>query len=229
MATKKETGIDIRPLREEAVEFEIVGRTPLILHNFSEKARREMLEKQMKANGGKAKHEAKVPVNDFINSLYWLTPQPADGKDNDEAWANFEKAVAEGARWGFRVSGIKQSIIMGAMRAGLDVKGTELKGNLLIEGTAPGSTFDLAAIEGPAPTMREDMVRLAGPSRVADVRHRAEFATWRIPLRMTYDASGKYSIEQLLNCVNYGGRYCGIGEWRPDKDGQFGMYALAIS
>jgi hypothetical protein len=33
-------------------------------------------------------------------------------------------------------------------------------------------------------------------------------------------------LEQLLNIVNAGGFAVGIGEWRPEKDGQYGMYYL---
>lgn len=230
MATKKESAsINIAPMKEIEVEFEIVGRTPLLVHAWSEKARRIMIEKQTKANGGKAKHEPKVPVNDFINSLYWLTEQPADGTNDDEAWANYEAAINNGAMFGFPATGIKDSIIMGAYRAGLDIKTTELRGCIsFINGAAEGSTESLARIIAEPPVMREDMVRLGGINNPADVRFRGEFAEWRIPLKMTYIANSKYSLEQILNCVNYGGVYCGIGEWRPEKNGQLGMYRLSI-
>lgn len=229
MATKKnEVSFELAPIKKISVAFEIVGDTPLIVHNFSEKARRQMLEAQTKKNGGKAKHEIKIPVNDFMNSLYWLTQKPEDGKSDDEALANFAEAVKAGAIFGFPVSGIKQSIVMGAYRAGLDVKTTELKGCFFLKGAAEGSTSDLAAIVAPTPIIREDMVRVGGMSKTADVRHRAEFREWRIPLVMELHGNGKYTAEQLLNCVDYGGMYCGIGEWRPEKDGQSGMYHLRI-
>ena len=43
---------------------------------------------------------------------------------------------------------------------------------------------------------------------------------------MEYPKNGKYNLEQLLNLINYGGFVTGIGEWRPEKDGQHGMYRL---
>ena len=126
------------------------------------------------------------------------------------------------------MTGIKQSIIAGAYRAGLDVKQTELRGSFFIEGATEASTIDMAEIVGPPPIMREDMVKVGGMSKVADIRYRGEFLEWEIPLRIRYNADGKYSLEQIINMVNYGGFVCGIGEWRPERDGQFGMYELVV-
>jgi len=46
----------------------VIGDTPLITHAWSEKAKREMLQKQVKAP--KAGREARDPQADFVNSLY---------------------------------------------------------------------------------------------------------------------------------------------------------------
>lgn len=227
MAIKKASEIIINAPEFQVVEFSIVGTTPLIVHAWDEKAMRMMLDKQM-GKAAKTKHEIKVPTNDFINSLYWLTEKPANGIDDADAQRNFDEAIAKGARFGFSLGGIKQSIVTGAKRAGLDVVMTELKGSFFLEGNTDASNFDYAEIIGPAPIMREDMVRVGGMSKAADIRHRGEFTEWEIPLKMRINANGKYSIEQLLNCVIVGGFVTGIGEWRPEKDGQYGMYTLKI-
>lgn len=222
---KKTTDITITPINIETVNITIKGTTPLIIHAWSEKAKQMMLDKQRGKKVG-AKHDIKIPVNDFIESMYWLTEQPELGEDDEEAETNYETAISAGAKFGFPVTGIKQSIITGAYRGGLDVKQTELRGTFFIEGATDASTTDIAEIVGSEPVMREDMVRVGGMSKSADIRYRGEFKEWEIPLRLTYHANGKYSLEQILNMVNYGGFYVGIGEWRPEKDGQFGMYKL---
>lgn len=227
MATKNAKTIEILPMELETIKITIVGTTPLIVHAWSEKAKRMMLDKQT-GKATKAKHDIKVPVNDFMNSLYWLTDKPEDGSDDDEAEANFIGAVESGAKFGFPVSGIKQSAIMGAGRGGLDVKMTELRGAFFIKGATEASTMDVAEIVGPAPTMREDMVKVGGMSKTADIRYRGQFDQWEIPLQLTYNRNGKYSLEQILNCFNVGGFVTGIGEWRPEKDGQMGMYSLRV-
>ena len=229
MATKKaNTAVEIKPIELVDSNVTLVGNTPLIVHAWSEKAKREMLEKQM-GKGGKAKREQKVPTNDFVNSLYWLTPKPEEGADDEEAMANYLEAIANGAKFGFSIGGIKQSVIMGAKRGGLDVVGTDLRASFFLLGRGEASTMDLAEIVTPEPpTMREDMVRVGGISKTADVRHRAEFANWEIPLTIRWNKNGKYTLDQICNCIAVGGFACGIGEWRPEKDGQFGMYGVEL-
>lgn len=227
MAAKKTASVEIKPMELQTVELTIVGTTPLIVHAWSEKAKREMLDKQT-GKAKKAKHEIKIPVNDAMNACYWLTEQPENGDTNEEAEEIFHKAIMDGAKFGFPVTGIKQSVIMGAKRGGLDVVATELRGSFFLEGATEASTTDIAEIISDPPTVREDMVKVGGMSKVADIRYRPQFENWSIPLKMTYNANGKYSLEQLLNCFNVGGFVCGIGEWRPERDGQSGMYTLKI-
>ena len=224
MATKK-ADINIIPIANKWQEFTIVGTTPLIVHNWSHKAKQEILDKQ-RGKKVSSKHDIKIPVNDFAESLYWLTDRPELGKNDDEAEINVFGAIQDGAKFGFPVTGIKQSIISGAYRAGLDVTQVGLKGQMFLAGATESSTVELAEIEGDAPEMRQDMVRVGGMSKSADVRFRAEFKNWRIRLAMKYDKNGKWSLEQILNMINYGGMYTGIGEWRPEKNGQYGMYEL---
>lgn len=228
MATVKPNRIEIKPIELDCVRITIIGSTPLIVHAWSEKAKREMLDKQM-GKAKKAKHDIKIPRNDFMTACYWLTERPEPGANDDEADANYLAAIEAGARFGFPVTGIKQSIIMGAKRGGLDVVATELRASFFLAGGTDASTIDLAEIVSPEPPeMREDMVKVGGMSKTADVRHRPMWKTWEIPLIMQYNRNGKYSIEQLINCANVGGFACGIGEWRPERDGQFGMYRVQL-
>jgi hypothetical protein len=228
MAAKKTEVKSIEVMSVDLVEVAITikGKTPLIVHRWSEKAKREMLEKQMGV-AKKRKHEIKVPTNDFIGSLNWLTPAPELGENDEEAMKNFEAAIKKGARFGFHIGGIKQSFITGAYRSGMDVKQTELRGSFFLRGATPYATTDFAEIVTPnPPIMRTDMVTVGGMSKAADIRFRGQFDEWEIPLIMQYNKNGKYSLEQLLNIVNAGGFAVGIGEWRPEKDGQYGMYSL---
>ena len=224
-ATKKSNVIDVRPINIKTVDVVIVGMTPLLVHAWSHKAKQEILDKQRGKKTG-AKHSIKIPMNDYIESLYWLTEQPELGETDEEAEQNYRDAIEKGARFGFPCNGIKASIITGAYRAGLDVKQTELRGTFFLEGATDASTIDIAEIVGPEPIIREDMVKVGGMSKSADIRYRAEFQQWQIPLRLKYNAEGKYSLEQILNCINFGGFVTGIGEWRPERDGQMGMYQL---
>ena len=227
MATKKETAkVEVMSVELVKVPITIIGTSPLICHAWSAKAKREMLEKQM-GIAKKRKHEIKIPENDFISSLNWLTPMPELGADREEAKKNFDEAIKTGAKFGFHIGGIKQSFIKGASRSGMDVKMTELRGSFFLKGMGEYSNADYAEIVTPnPPRMREDMVMVGGMSKAADLRYRAQFDVWEIPLMMIVNKNGKYTVEQLLATINAGGFSTGIGEWRPEKDGQYGMYVL---
>ena len=72
MATKKvESKIEIPAMDFRMATLHVVGDSPLIVHAWSEKAKRMMLEKQMKkATKGK---EVRDPFAEFLDSLYWLS------------------------------------------------------------------------------------------------------------------------------------------------------------
>lgn len=215
MATKKETEvIEIRPLDIKRVKVRIVGDTPLIVHAWSEKAKRQMLEAQMKTTKTKAK-EVRNPFDDFIQSLYWL-----EGKPEESTEEAFEEAVKNGAKWGFPVGAIKQAGNSAAYRMGWVKNQMALRGSYFLE-TEYG---DMAEIQGSIPEMREDMVRIGMGS--ADLRYRGEFKNWYMDMTLEYNASGDMTLEQILNVINAGGYTCGIGEWRPEKDGFNGKYHI---
>lgn len=79
---------------------------------------------------------------------------------------------------------------------------------------------ELVAIQG-TPHMREDMVRIA--MGTADIRHRPEFTEWVVDLNVRLNTRS-LSLEQLTHIFNQAGFSVGVGEWRPEKDGTFGMF-----
>ena len=217
MATKKAAAevIEIRPIEIKKVTIRIVGDTPLIMHAWSEKAKRMMLEAQMGVAKGKKK-KAKNPVDDFIRSMYWLTPMPEDG-----TMESFEEAIANGARFGFPVTAFKQAAISAAYRMGWAKDKMSMRGAFFIDSDENG----MIEIHSDTPEMREDMVKVG--MGTADIRYRGEFKNWYADLTISYNANGQYSLENIVNIVNAGGYVCGVGEWRPERDGQNGMFHVA--
>jgi hypothetical protein len=181
--------IMLAPPRVETVHIEVVGTAPLICHRWSEKAKKQILDKQTRA-ASKAK-QPKNPDKDFEDSLY---PHPDGG-------------------YGFPSVAFKAA----AVRAGTysDMKMTFLRGAFHVTG-------ELVKIQGDA-TMREDMVRL--PSRVADIRHRGEFKDWSATIALQVNTSS-LSVEQLANLFLIAGFAVGVGEWRPERNGQYGRFEV---
>jgi hypothetical protein len=212
MATKKTEVIEIRPIEIKKVTVRVVGDTPLIMHAWSEKAKRMMLEAQMGIAKGKKK-EVKNPADDFIRSMYWLTPMPEDG-----TMESFEEAIANGARFGFPVTAFKQAAISAAYRMGWAKDKMSMRGAFYIDSDENG----MIEIHSDTPEMREDMVKVG--MGTADIRYRGEFKNWYADLTISYNANGQYSLENIVNIINAGGYVCGVGEWRPERDGQNGMF-----
>ena len=218
MATTKKTELlEIQPLNIQTSTIRIVGTTPLIMHAWSEKAKREMLDKQMKVTKTKGR-EAKNPVEDFIRSMYWLTPMPEDMTE-----AGFHEAIENGARFGFPVTAFKQASISAAYRMGWTKDKMSLRGAFFID----GDENQMIEIHSDPPIAREDMVKVG--MGTADIRYRGEFRNWYADLNISFNANGQYTFEQIVNIINAGGYVCGVGEWRPERDGQYGMYQVAAA
>jgi hypothetical protein len=79
---------------------------------------------------------------------------------------------------------------------------------------------DMVKIQG-KPNPREDMVKVG--MGVADIRYRGEFKKWTCSFQLRYNAN-VISPEQILNLFNTAGFAIGVGEWRPQRDGSFGMF-----
>jgi hypothetical protein len=79
---------------------------------------------------------------------------------------------------------------------------------------------ELVRIDG-MPTPREDMVRVG--MGTADIRYRGEFREWRAILTVRHNAN-VLSAEQIVNLFNTAGFAIGVGEWRPQRDGSYGMF-----
>jgi hypothetical protein len=208
MATKKEeVGIELPPLDIRLMEVTVIGDSPLIVHAWSEKAKRQMLDKQMKK--ARQAKEAKSPRADFEASLYRL----GDGFGFPSI--GFKAAAVTACS---SVAGITKV----AARQAFHILGEDVDITGAFEGTK--ARVNLVRIEGSKPSMREDMVRIA--MGTADLRYRGEFADWHAKLLVRYNAN-VLSESQLLNIINVAGFAVGVGEWRPEKDGMNGMFHVA--
>ncbi len=121
--------------------------------------------------------------------------------------------VLPGGGYGFPSIAFKAA----AVRAGTysDLKMTFLRGAFHVLG-------EMVKIEG-KPRMREDMVRLQGMT--ADIRYRGEFVEWSVRLPVKYNARA-ITLEQLVNLFAIAGFSVGVGEWRPERDGSYGMFEV---
>lgn len=206
-AKKENVGIELPKLDIRLMEVTVIGDSPLIVHAWSQKAKLEMLGKQMKqAKGAK---EAKDPRADFEASLYRL----GDGYGFPSV--GFKNAAVTACT---SVAGITKI----AARQAFHILGEDVDVQGAFEGTK--ARTNLVRIEGGEPAMREDMVRVG--MGTADLRYRGEFADWHATLLVRYNGN-VLSESQILNILNVAGFAVGVGEWRPEKDGMSGMFHVA--
>lgn len=199
----KEKVIEIQAVSIGGITVTIEGDTPLICHKFSKAARRAILDKQM---GKKAQRAPKDPEQDYRESIYQA----------EEGW------------YGFPAEGIKQACV-GACRFVDSLPMTEARGAFFVHGRGLDveSGQQLVMLHG-EPKMHEAMVRLSGAGRPADVRFRAQFYPWSIVFSVRYNPN-IITDEAILNLIQLAGFHQGIGDWRPEKNGQFGMFHVKAS
>lgn len=137
-----------------------------------------------------------VPEDEFLDSLY----------------------VIGRKKYGFPCSAFKNAAVSAC---------SSLKG-LLTQTLARQSHHVLGTyveIKGDKPKMREDTVRVPPRTGGADLRYRGEFTKWSVTLEINYNRR-VITLEQLVNLHNLAGYAVGVGEWRPEKSGSFGMYKV---
>lgn len=139
------------------------------------------------------------------------------GKEAKDPQRDFEESIYTDATGlpAFPTIAFKAAAVDAAVA--MDFKKTNLRLSFHIDG-------DMVPIVGSAPEPREDMVRVG--MGTADIRYRAQFATWGAILPVTVNLA-MLSIEQLFNLFDAAGFGVGIGEWRPQRDGQFGRFRVA--
>jgi len=189
--------IEIARIDAETLLVPILGTTPLITHRFSEKAKKQMLDAMQ---GRKTPKAPKDPEAEYEAAFYKFE----DGGNGMPA-ISFKHATVGGARF------YGKQISMTALRQFVFTKG-----EVGVDGLA------LVRIEG-EPTMREDVVRVGRGG--TDLRYRPEFRDWKTLLTVTYVTS-MLTRDSILSLIDAGGMGVGVGEWRPEKNGDFGTYRI---
>lgn len=191
-----DTTIEIHKIAAETLLVPIVGTTPLIVHRFSEKAKRQMLDNMQ---GRKSPKQAKDPQAEYEAAFYRLD----DGGYGFPSLA-FKAATVGGARF---YSGVTM---------------TALKQFMYLQGEVGDDGRALTRIVGDA-VMREDVVTVGRNG--SDLRYRPQFSAWSATLEVTYVTSA-LTRGSVLSLIDAGGMGVGVGEWRPEKDGDFGTYRV---
>lgn len=192
--------VHIEPVNERILQLKIKSRTGLICHNFSEKSRKEIRDKQGHVSRG-----------------------PRGAKDIEGEYEAAYYHLEDGG-YGFPCSAFRNA----AIRAAKDVEGMTMidtsRWFFVLADARDTTNIDCVRIECRKVTEREDVVRLKGNS--ADLRYRPELIDWSATLNISYDAD-MISPDQLANLFQRAGYSVGVGDWRPERKGTSGRFSIA--
>jgi hypothetical protein len=174
MSTGKK--VEVMEFNIRDVVIPIVGISPLIVHKWSEKAKREMQDKQ----AGKAKnkkHDIREPEQDYEQAKH-VSPQ---------GWE------------GFPAAGFKAAMTRGAKMTGMVMKDTQTA--FFVK--ADCELTQLVRIKGES-RLRTDMVRVGMGS--ADIRYRPEYPEWSADLHVEFNEGvvSLDQIYQIVKAAGYG-------------------------
>lgn len=206
---KSSVTIAIPEIKIERYTMCLIGTAPLIVHAFHEKARKEMLDKQMKK--GKRAREARDPEAEVIAARYILP----DGRDGFPSVA-FKAAAVTACTSLADVTKV-------AARQAFRVEGFSMNSKGLIDGSFVRTAL-VPLVAGP-PTIREDVCRLSGIGRNPEMRYRPEYWPWGVEIDIHVNAS-VMSYEQVATMFSAAGHGVGIGEYRPERNGECGTFEV---
>lgn len=192
------TQIDLEPIQMQTIDLPIIGLTPLIVHRWSEKAKKQMLDAQT-SRGTRKKKDPKNPHQDYLESLYAL----------DDGTPGFPSAAFKAA-------------MVGACRRFDGITMVVAKTAFVVLGDGPELLVPIIGDH----EMREDTVRVG--MGTADLRYRAMFPNWGTTLRVTFDPQilSLRSIVALANAAGFGGVGEWRPSAPKSSTGTFGMFAV---
>lgn len=204
-APAAKTKIEITPPNFGILPIRIEGISPLMIHNFSEKARKQIEETQTAKDKVKKKREPKDYVAEFNGARYISTA----------GWDGVNAAALRNA-------------MIGACRMIDGLPMTRAKGLIFIiaqgrdkEGTALVQILGNKAVHDKRP------VRLSDGG--TDMRNRPRYDNWACEFEIQFDADA-ISATDIANLLARAGSQGGIGELRPSAPksmgGDFGMFRV---
>lgn len=228
MANIKELKLQIPAPNIKAMKVKIIGKTPMIFNQFPHKAVMQIALKQSGVLIPK-KREPRNPQQEYLDSFY------RDINDNICMPAlNVKQAIVDAARQtGVPMTVLKGSVFVvgdstnGFIPVLVNNKPTKVtkKPEMLEESKAPATGMVGFDPNEKDVAMRRDVVRLSGIDKPADLRYRGQVSNWSMEFIIRFNAD-VLAPEWVMNLLNTAGFACGLGEWRPERNGASGTFEV---
>jgi len=213
MAKKKSSDTaTLKPINKRLITVRLIGLSPLICHNWSEKAKAMIRDKQQ--TGKKTRNrELRDPEQEAHEATYW-----ADDKCTvpGAPAVAVKAAVIESAH---NDLGIPKTLV----RKALFIYPRGRDGVVPLEFARQGRGQGAKGSKCPEGEITEDVVRVGQGS--TDLRYRPYFYDWAITTKWELDAD-LLQVQDLLTLLDRAGFGVGICEWRPEKGGEYGRFRV---
>ena len=147
--------------------------------------------------------------------------QPKVARNPEDEAAN-SLYRTDGGEVGFSLMAFKSSLI-GAAHKDFGLEKTLLRKSFFI---LSDDSNRVAPLEADDYAIREDIVRIG--ANQTDIRYRPEFKNWRVKITAEIDPD-LLTFKDIANLINRAGFSVGVGEWRPEKGGEYGRFELDTS
>ena len=205
--------IEIPPPQYATLTAVIEGDTEINIHRLGKKLQDEFEARD--SNKPIPKKQKRNYDEEFIDSIYFI--------DKNGFPIDAPKKITSSTLIGFPSSGFKKAMVFAA-RQFKNLKMTELRGRFFVNQYTP-----FVRIEG-KPKVDKFWRRIGGKgpgTGTPDIGIRAKVFPWKATLEIRY-LKNLISAESILNLLNTAGFSVGVGEDRPDKNGNtFGMWHVA--
>lgn len=185
--------LTIKAFNKNTVVLRIVGSAPYVQHKFSEKTRRQMMEKQQA--GSTAQGKKNRVAKDFM-ALY----EAAQHK-SEQGWG------------GIPAPAFRAGMISACRLVGFQMTKAKLSVFVPADGIDADDGTPLVRIHG-TPEPHEGYVR--NETGVVDIRCRPMWRKWWADVTVRWDGD-QFTIDDVVNLLNRAGQQVGVGEGRPDS------------
>jgi hypothetical protein len=200
MAKKQSAFVEIQPIKTRRIILNLVGTSPLIMNRFSRKAWEQLLYPSGRMNKSERETSMKHnPLDEYRGALY----------RNRESKTPTLFHIPNGAVKGALASAALD--IPGATRASIERLTSVMSPNINLYGI---------------PEIYMAMVRNSDMNRTPDVRTRPIFPQWACTVEIEYKTD-PLNDNQIINLLAAAGIIVGLGDWRPQKGGDFGKFRIA--
>src|SRR5574343_61237 len=199
---KKDDGIAvIKPANIVRTTLRIKGTAPLVINNFSNKARAKMMADMATPKSAK-KAKTERPPRDYEDDFQQARHISSEGWD------------------GIACPAFRAAMIDACRTVGLVMTRAKMSVFVLPDGFDSADGTPLVRIDAPPPERTQSLVRNDNGS--ADIRIRPMWRDWGANVTLEFDAD-MITPESVVNLLDRAGRQVGVGEGRPFSKNSVGQ------